>query len=45
MGEQLIDYLLSLDGYAKVEAQLLQTCELTAHQDMLLIVRQVHKTE
>jgi hypothetical protein len=35
MGEQPIDYLLSLDGYAKVEAQLLQTYEPTAPQDML----------
>ena len=35
MGEQLIDYLLSLDGYAKVEAQPLQTYELTVPQDIL----------
>jgi hypothetical protein len=35
MDAQLIAYLSSLDGYVKVEAQLLQTCELTALQDML----------
>jgi hypothetical protein len=35
MDVQLIVYLSSLDGYAKVEAQLLQTYELTVPLDML----------
>jgi hypothetical protein len=35
MDVQLIVYLSSLDGYVKVEAQLLQTCEPTALQGML----------